>query len=265
MTGADGCLLRSRGVLSPELLLVLVVFVAFVVEAAAGFGATLITVTLGAHLLPIDAVLATFLPVNLALSAYVAGRHRRLIAWRLLLGGILPWMGLGLALGMALSWLKGETWLKVVFAAFVVALAAVELWRMRRAGDAGSGALRPSIRAGVLGAAGVIHGLFACGGPMVVYVAGREVQDKGAFRSTLSALWLVLNTALCVSYAAGDQITAATLGRSAALVAPLLLGIIGGEWAHARAPERRFRVGVFALLLVAGAALLARSLGERGG
>ncbi len=217
--------------------------------------------TLAAHLLPIEAILAVYLPVNMALSAYLAVRHHRTIAWRTLGAGVLPWMGAGVALGVGVARLSTASWLKALFALFVVALAAVELWRLRRPGDAAP-PLGRAARGLVLAAAGLVHGLFACGGPMAVYVMGREVPDKGAFRSTLAALWLVLNAALIASYASAGHITGSTLLAGATLLLPLALGIAAGEHIHASLSPRRFRIAVFALLLAAGASLLARSAVE---
>ena len=239
-------------------LLALIVLVAFVIEAAAGFGATIVTVTLAAQFLPIERVLAALVPVNVGLSAYIVLRHRRAVDRRLLVRRVLPWMGAGVLVGLALFQLRHHGFLRTAFAIFVVLLAAIELWRARRAAPA-----RPLPRAGwaaTLGAAGVVHGLFATGGPLVVYALGRELDDKARFRATLSALWLVTNAMLVTSYLAAGTLGIATLRDSALLVPSLLLGIVAGEWVHARVSEARFRVVVHLLLLAAGTALLVRSL-----
>ncbi len=236
-----------------------IVFLAFAVETVAGFGATVVTVTLAAFLMPIEAILAVFVPVNVVLSTYVVLRHRRGVDARLLARRVVPYMALGVAAGMILVRLRGAGWLQPAFAAFVVILAVLELARMRRPQD--DARPLPSALAGTaLAGAGVIHGLFACGGPLVVWVVGREVADKYRFRSTLSALWLTLNVFLVGAWIADGAITRASLVGSAILLAPLGLGILVGERVHAWLPERRFRAAVFLLLLVAGLALLVRTL-----
>ena len=235
-----------------------IVFAAFAIEAAAGFGATIVTVTLAAQFLPVERVLAALVPVNLALSSYIVARHWRAVDRRLLVRRILPWMGAGVAVGLALFQLRHLGFLRLAFAAFVVALAAVELWRARHAAAA-----RPLSGAGwaaTLLGAGVIHGLFACGGPLAVYAIGRELEDKSRFRATLSALWLVFNAVLIVGYLAGGVVAPSTMRDSAILVPSLVLGIVIGELVHRHVSEARFRVAVHVLLLAAGIALLARSL-----
>ncbi|HSO39537.1 MAG TPA: sulfite exporter TauE/SafE family protein [Labilithrix sp.] len=236
-----------------------VVLLAFLVEAAAGFGGTVVTIALASQLLPVDDVLARFLPVNLLLWAYVATRHRRHVAVRLLVGRILPLMGLGAAAGFALARVTNPGWLKIVFAVFVIVLSVVELRSVAR-GRARRGPLSAPIAVAALVGAGVLHGLFACGGPLAVWVMGRDVEDKGAFRATLSALWLVLNLFLVTAYALDAKIHVGTLRESALLLVPLAVGIAAGEWIHARLSPVRFRVTVFVLLLVAAVVLLIRSL-----
>jgi uncharacterized membrane protein YfcA len=120
-------------------------------------------------------------------------------------------------------------------------------------------AIPAAVEAGLLTLGGVIHGAFSTGGPMAVYVTGRRLTDKGRFRATMSALWLVLNPILVVSYALSGKLGADTLGRSALLVAPLALGILAGEWAHAKVSGAAFRTGVFAMLLVVGLITVVRA------
>ena len=69
------------------------------VEAVAGFGGTVLALSLGARWFGIEALLAWFLPLNLGLSMALALRGRTMIAWRALGVSILPMILLGLAGG----------------------------------------------------------------------------------------------------------------------------------------------------------------------
>lgn len=254
-----------------EALLVAVVALAFTVETALGFGATVVTVALGAMLVPIGQVLPAFVPLNMVLSAWLALRGREHVAWPLLGKRVLPWMGLGLPLGLLGASRVDEALLVRVFGVFVVALSAVELSRMRRAAQlaaAPSGSEPPRPERGrassrlddvllVLG--GLVHGAFATGGPMVVYVTGRALVEKERFRATLAVLWLTLNTVLVGTWLARGSLGVESLRRSGGLAVGLALGMLAGEWAHSRVPVRAFRVGVYVMLAVAGVLLTLRS------
>lgn len=236
-------------------ILAVIVLGAFLVEATLGFGATVVAVALGALVVPIPELLPAFVPLNIALSTWMLVRWRHQVDWRLLLRRILPLMVLGLPAGLLLFDAGGEALLARVFGGFVVVLSAMELWRMARPGDPFRD-LSPVGAGLLLVAGGVIHGAFATGGPMAVYVAGRRLPDKGAFRATLSTLWLVLNLVLVAGYALTGDLDAEA-GRLLLVLLPgLVLGLAAGEWLHGRVDARLFRVLVFALLAVAGVLLL---------
>jgi uncharacterized membrane protein YfcA len=175
-----------------------IVLFAFTAEAVVGFGSTVLTVTLGAQLLPLDALLPAF--------------------------------------------------------------AALELGRLAMPSRARPLPLTRLPGAAVLALGGVAHGLFGAGGPMVVYFASRELTDKGRFRATLSALWIVLNLVLLANYASLGLLGGASAKVTLTLAPALLLALFVGERLHRRVDERAFRPMIYLLLLFAGAALGARVL-----
>jgi len=100
----------------------------------------------------------------------------------------------------------------------------------------------------------VVHGAWSCGGPLVVFAAGRELPDKQAFRATLAVLWLALNLILLASL----RPSARSLVESLAVIPVALAAWAAGELGVARVSERRFRALGAALLGVAGLALMVR-------
>lgn len=228
--------------------LVVVIALAFAVEGALGFGATLVAVTLGAFLVPVDALLPAFVPLNAVLSASIVARSRRAVDVRLLLRVVLPAMALGMPFGMwAARSLDAELLVKV-FGAFVIVIAAFELARRSLP--------LPSPLLLVLG--GLVHGAFGTGGPMAVVVVGREVEDKSAFRATLSALWLLLNGALLAGWFFDGKLHAESATLTSLLAIGLVAGMIVGEVLHRTVPATLFRRVVWLGLLAAGTVLLAR-------
>ncbi|MBI4518440.1 MAG: sulfite exporter TauE/SafE family protein [Deltaproteobacteria bacterium] len=233
--------------------LAVIILVAFTTEAATGFGSTVIAVTLGLHLFPIQSLLPLLVPLNQILTAYIVYRHHQHIAYGLLLRGILPVMAIGLVAGLALFHLVSNEALRVLFGLFVVAVAARELLALLSASAPEARPLLPAAarNAGVL-AAGVAHGLFASGGPLLVYVLGRSNLDKRTFRSTLAVVWLTLNMVLTAVYFSTGRINADTLSALGLLLPAVMLSIVLGEWVHPRLDEQRFRLAVFGLLVFAG-------------
>lgn len=238
--------------------LALVVLTAFTVEAALGFGATLIAVALGSLFLPIDALLPSLVPLNLAISFWLVARYWREVDVTFLTRRLLPLMALGLPAGIALYRVADAALLKRLFGAFLVVVSSVELRRMRATRGASPAPLARAVEVAMLLAGGVVHGAFATGGPMAVYVTSRAVTEKGAYRATLCVLWAALNLVLLGSYAWAGDLDAGTLTLSAALFPSLALGLVLGEIAHHRVPVPVFRAAVFVGLALAGLMLLVR-------
>ena len=232
-------------------LLAAIVGGAFAVEATTGFGATVIAVTLGVHLFPLAVLLPVIVPLGLVLTTTMAWRQRAHVDRALLLRGILPYMAGGAVLGLAIFERASNDSLRRAFGIFVIGVAASELLRLLRA----MGPARPLpvfvTRCAVFGA-GVIHGLFSSGGPLLVYAVGRTPIEKRVFRATLANVWLVLGAMLTATYAWNGHVTRTSLLATASLLPVLGVAFAVGDWAHHRLDETRFRLLVNVLLLVAG-------------
>jgi hypothetical protein len=230
-----------------------IALVAFATEGAIGFGGTVIAASVGAQLIPLDALLPAFVPLNLVLSSWLLSRGWDAVTWRLLVVEIAPPVAIGAAVGLALFHLPAKAALALAFGVFVAGLA---LFQLLRPAD------RPLAhvwRLGLLVVGGVAHGLFGTGGPMIVYVTRRRVPDKRAFRSTLAVLWLALNTALLVNFLSLDLYTRDTANMGLALAVVIVPGLWLGERIHHALDAARFERVVWLLLFVAGIALAIRN------
>lgn len=237
------------------LLLAAVVALAFTVEAAMGFGATVVTLALASLFMPTSEILPAFVPINVLLSGYLTFRGRSFVRGKVLFREVLPAMALGLPIGIVAFRRLDEDALRLALGLFVVVVSLLEL--RSKAGASPADRVVASL---LLALGGVVHGAFGSGGPLVVYVLGRKLShDKAAFRATLSALWLVLNVALLASYAQAGQLTTSTAAVSGWLTVPLAIGLLTGERVHRAMPAHRFRPLVFGLLLAVGLVLVARS------
>ncbi len=237
--------------------LALAAVLAFSVETALGFGATLILVAIGSFFADLGTLLPAIAPLNLLLSLYIVSRYHREIDRRVLLGKLVPLMALGLPIGVVIVGALDASMLKRLFGVFLVAVSSLELWRARN----GEGTRPPLGRipeGALLIAGGVIHGAFMTGGPMAVYVASRILHDKGRYRATLSSLWAILNAAILVTYGLRGELGPSARGLSLALLPAIVLGMVVGEVAFRRLPVTAFRTMVFAMLLASGVALVVR-------
>ena len=106
---------------------------------------------------------------------------------------------------------------------------------------------------------GITHGLFASGGPLLVYALTGTQLSKSAFRATLISVWLSLNGLLTVVFALDGSLLPA-LPRIGMMLPVLLAGVVIGEFLHHRVNENRFKQLVYTLLLLTGALLIITTL-----
>jgi uncharacterized membrane protein YfcA len=166
---------------------------------------------------------------------------------------ILPLILAGTMLGVWLrDGLPGGA-LKTGFALLMLWFSLRELWGLRQA------VTRPAhpawLTRGLIAAAGVTHGLFASGGPLLVYALAGSGIGKARFRATLIAVWLLLNGVLCAIFLVQGKL-AAQWPQIAGYLPVLALSVWLGNHLHHRLDEGRFRVMVFRLLGAVAAALL---------
>jgi uncharacterized protein len=242
-------------------ILFVIIFIAKAVEAVTGFGSTIIALTLGAQVYQIEFLLPIVVPLNIILSTYIVVKHAKAIDWPELKRWILPFTIGGLIVGMIIfNIVQGNT-LKLAYGIFVLCFAIVELVRLVRTVAECEARPLSAIKSMIwLFAGGVIHGIYASGGPMVVYYSCRKITDKSIFRSTLSVLWLVLNIILLADYIRTGKMTAESMKMFAWLLPALGGGLLVGDILHKHIPERKFRVLVYVLLIVAGASLVIKSM-----
>lgn len=236
-----------------------VMFLGYTAQTVSGFGAAVITLTFSAHFLPIPYVLALLVPTSLVQCGYLAVRHRGTIDRRLLLTRILPIMGAGTVVGIVLATRLDGVWLRTLFAIMVLILAVRELAILARGRDQQRARPLDSLSfAGLLAGAGVIHGIYATGGPMLVYAVNRAGLSKAAFRSTLIVVWLVLNSLLTIGFARAGAYDADALVAMLFIAPAVPLGLLVGEHIHRRVDEHVFKIVTFCFLTGAAVSLLLR-------
>jgi hypothetical protein len=221
----------------------------------AGFGSTILALSLGVHLYPIDVLLPVLVPLDLLVNLYIVTRHHRFIQNSLMFRKIMPAMGFGLVLGIIIFHLIQGPVLKKTFGLLVILLSGRELLRLLRHEIPRK--LFSNIKSNIyIAAAGLIHGIYATGGPLLIYALGKLNLTKSAFRSTLAAVWLIFSVILTVSYIASGTFTMSSLKYIAMLLPVIIIGIYLGERLHHHINEDTFKIFVFAVLLLAGVSIV---------
>ena len=220
------------------------------VQGITGFGSVVLTISVLAFFLPVKQLVPVLVAISLVPMIWFALVGRRNIHWRHV--GIILLLALaGLPLGYLVYRYLPAGALKIALGAFVVVVAVANLTGL------GIRIKVPALFYYLLNfLGGIFQGALAAGGPLLIIYAARALQDKAAFRATLSIVWIVLNSILCITYLATGVFSRTMLPAMGVGIACMLLGTVLGMLLHDRLPEKPFRVLVFVLLLISGVALL---------
>lgn len=237
----------------PLFLLGCILVLAHTVETVLGFGSTLIALALGVHLLPLETLVPMLVLLGLLQSLWLVGRWFRHIDWKVLLLSILPLAAAGTAIGLFSRGIVAENTLKTILGGFIIVVSLAELAVLFIRKMPG-GELRWFFGLPLLIGGGIFHGLFATGGPPIVYYASRRLRTQQAFRATLSMLWLVLNTGLIITFLAGGQLDGKKTAMAAAVLPGLAAGVLLGSFI--RVKEVWFKGLTYLFLIFSGLFLL---------
>jgi uncharacterized protein len=236
-----------------HVLLGVFILLAYTAEAMTGFGSIVIALSLGALLFPIEWLQTILVPLNICMTGFLAYKYRRQIDIALLGRLVLPAMLLGTLVGFVSRGLLAGAALKGLFAVLILWFALRELAKLKNVPTTKA---RPLwLSRVIVFSAGVTHGWFASGGPLLVYGLAGMSLDKARFRATLIIVWFVLNSVLTMLYGYHGALT--QVWAEILLYLPLIpLGIFLGEKLHHHIDELGFRRWIYRLLVVAAVGLL---------
>lgn len=114
------------------------------------------------------------------------------------------------------------------------------------------------VSAALLVISGVVHGMFVCGGPLLVTYAGAKMKDKDEFRGTLSAVWILLNGVIFFTDIRSGYFTAPTIRLTLISVAVLVLALVIGNLISKKMSRGVFLQLTYLLMLISGVSLLVK-------
>jgi len=233
----------------------LIVAFAYTVVGLTGFGASMVAMPMLVHLLPLRLALPMMLIYDLVGGVAIGVRNRRSVDRRELIR-LLPFMLVGVVLGVTVLVKAPERVLLLLLGAFVLAFAGWSLLFRPRQKPISPGWAVPL---GTVG--GVFSALFGTGGPIYTIYLARRVQDKSRLRATISMLLFLSALARLASFVAASLFSPPGLPLLIATMLPCALaGMYLGTHLHHRLPAHRVVQAVWAILIVGGATLVLRSL-----
>ena len=245
-----------------ELLFLVTIFLANIIQGIPGFAGTILAMPFGIMLVGYDVAKPVLNVLGLLSGIYVFLGNREYVN-RKELKRIVLVMVIGIFAGMGLRHFVGtnEMILYQALGIFVVLLAVHGLYRMTavRNRQEEDGLKEHRMRAFLLlTAAGIVHGIFVSGGPLLIgYLTGR-ISDKRSFRATISTVWILLNTIILIGDIHAGMWNKGNLCILGISFPVLMAGMFAGGKLYQSMSQRFFMILTYVLLLISGVTLFCR-------
>ncbi len=237
-----------------NVLFLIVVFLTNIVQCITGFAGTVLAMPFSVMLVGYDTAKPILNLLGLLASVYVVAVCFKSINKRLLLK-MTALMIAGLAAGMFLKrYIAGNpTLLYRLLGVIVIAFAVLNAVRFYTHKE--DIRLPAPVSFILLLTAGVVHGLFVCGGPLLVTYAGEKIKDKDEFRGTLSAAWIILNGIMFVTDIVQGAFSEPVVKLSLLSVGVLAAALVIGNLLSKRMSRSLFLQITYVLMLISGVSL----------
>lgn len=105
---------------------------------------------------------------------------------------------------------------------------------------------------------GVVHGMFVCGGPLLIGYLSKTIKNKVSFRATISTVWILLNSMILI-----DDIRAGLwnpgLIRTQLITVPFMIaGMVVGSKLYKHMSQQVFMKLTYVLLFISGISLIVK-------
>lgn len=230
-------------------LFLLVVFSANVIQGITGFAGTVLAMPFTILLYGIDVAKPSLTILTTLACTFIVTRGYRSIAWEEF-SKMLVLMFIGVFAGEKIYRVFQAEALLQIYAVFIIAIAVMGLVKRKEWNLPGKA------MGGLVLLAGVIHGMFISGGPLLIIYAVRKLPEKEQFRVTLSMIWICLDVYLIIKQYMGGLMTPFTLGITALGLPALLMGIFIGGILAKKMSQSLFLKLTYMLLIICGASLL---------
>ncbi len=238
-----------------NILFLLVVFLTNIIQCITGFAGTVLAMPFSVMLVGYDVAKPVLNLLGLAASVYVVATCFRHINKKEL-GKMTGIMLVGMAAGI---WLKrfftgNPSLLYKTLGIIVIAFALMNAVKFFRNKD--DKELPEPVSVILLILSGVVHGMFVCGGPLLVTYASGKMRDKDEFRGTLSAVWILLNGILFAADIYEGYFIPSTVRLTAISVVILAGALVIGSFISKKMSRKVFLILTYILMLISGASLL---------
>ena len=235
------------------LLFYLVIFLSNIIQCITGFAGTVLAMPFSIMLVGYATAKPILNVLGLAASIGVLASHYKDVDKREFFK-IIVVMGVGIGGGMFISphITANPDWIHKILGAVVVFFAIYNAILFFKKKDKAPNKVLSVL---LLVGAGLIHGLFVCGGPLLVTYASGKIKDTRRFRATLSAVWVVLNTIILFADIKDGYFNPQIIPNLTICMALLIVALAVGEKLAKKMSKNVFMIISYFLMFDSGISL----------
>lgn len=232
------------------ILFVLVIMIANIFQGITGFAGTIIAMPFSIMLIGLDDSKYILNFVGILASLVIVVKYYKDIDFKEL-KKIVIYMTIGVIAGLIFARIISADILLQILPIFIIVIGVKGLLF-----PTSDKQYKGMIGNSILLVAGIIHGMFIVGGPILIIYAKNNIRVKQQFRATLSAVWLFLNSFILVAQVPQMTFTSTFSILVVGAVIALFIGVKVGEILHERLSQAFFMKLTNILLIVSGLSIL---------
>ncbi len=238
-----------------EILFLLVVFLSNIIQCVTGFAGTVLAMPFSLMLVgyPVAKPILNVLGVAASVGV-VATNHGHINKKEFL--KIVSIMLSGIVVGIFISEHFTQYAETLYFALGVTVIAIAFINMIKLYSNKEDSELPKAVGIVLLIFSGLIHGIFDCGGPLLVAYASAKMKDSHELRSTLSSVWIVLNSIIFFSDIHEGYFISHTAWLTLICLAVLVFAVILGNIISRKLSRKAFLVLTYVLMLISGVSLM---------
>lgn len=237
----------------------IVVLLTNIIQGITGFAGTILAMPFGIMLVGFDTAKPILNVLGILAGIYVAVFNFRKIRWKeflIIIAFMIPSMICGILIRNSLS--NNVSIMYKILGTFVILLASIRLIKLftKNSGGTLPEAIQNVKNVFYLTGAGIIHGMFVSGGPLLIGYLSGKIKEKNEFRATISTVWILLNSLILFSDIKSGYWNK-ELVKMQLITIPFLTGgmFIGGKLSKVMS-QKVFLVLTYILLIISGVSLL---------
>ena len=243
-----------------EILFYIVILLSNLIQGITGFAGTILAMPFCIILKGFEVAKPVLNVLGILAPLFVLIFNFKKVQWKeffIIIAFMIPSMIAGIFLGKLFAGKAGLMY--KILGIFVIVLAIIRTIKLFTNYEENQNlptALKVSKDLAYLISSGLIHGMFVCGGPLLVGYLSGKLKDKDEFRATISTVWILLNSMIFVVDLQQGLWVGETVRIGLISIPFMFVGVAIGGILCKRMSQKAFLILTYILFVISGISLL---------